>query len=230
MTTPGRFSRRNIAWSGSLTAQAVAVAVALAACGGGSSRSGTTAGSVVTPAGRQPTTTMAGAVSPLAALLHQQSEPPPFPVTSAAKGPGDIVRTRYTCRGEDSSPPVRWSNLPPGTSEVVVFVQTLGGGPPIVNWAVAGLNPLLNHISAGAVPAGATVGRNSFGKVGYELCPVAAAPRLIGIMVVAVRHPLLLRPGFAADALLTDLLKVGSRHGGIGMTSTPSKAMLRAHR
>jgi len=111
----------------------------------------------------------------------------------------------------------------------VVFVQTLGGGPPIFNWAVAGLDPGSRGLSPGALPPTAITGRNSFGRIGYELCPTATAPRLIGIVVVAVPRDLKLHQGFDAATLLRELLKPGSRHGGIGMTSPPTSAKAGAH-
>jgi phosphatidylethanolamine-binding protein (PEBP) family uncharacterized protein len=44
-------------------------------------------------------------------------------------------------------------------------------GTLFFDWAVAGLSPDLGAIEAGKLPKGAIVGRNSFGKKGYGICP-----------------------------------------------------------
>jgi phosphatidylethanolamine-binding protein (PEBP) family uncharacterized protein len=45
------------------------------------------------------------------------------------------------------------------------------GGKLFFDWAVAGLSPEEEEIEAGKLPKGTVVGRNSFGKTGYEICP-----------------------------------------------------------
>jgi phosphatidylethanolamine-binding protein (PEBP) family uncharacterized protein len=45
------------------------------------------------------------------------------------------------------------------------------GGELFFDWAVAGLTPGMDEIEAGRLPKGAVVGRNSFGKTGYKICP-----------------------------------------------------------
>jgi phosphatidylethanolamine-binding protein (PEBP) family uncharacterized protein len=80
---------------------------------------------------------------------------------------------QYTCDGESTSPALRWQGVPQGTAELALFAMNVQpvGGKLFVDWAVAGLDPSLEEIEAGKLPKGAVVGRNSFGKSGYEICP-----------------------------------------------------------
>jgi phosphatidylethanolamine-binding protein (PEBP) family uncharacterized protein len=117
--------------------------------------------------------------------------------TSAQTTYGGIA-TKYTCKGANISPPVSWQPRSPGAlegaKEIAVFVRTLQRGPLQTNWAVAGISPSVHEISAGSVPPGAVVGRNSLGKVGYSLCPEAHG--IVTIGVYALPHKLSLQQGF----------------------------------
>jgi phosphatidylethanolamine-binding protein (PEBP) family uncharacterized protein len=95
----------------------------------------------------------------------------PSSVPSSA-GPSALP-AEYTCDGKNTSPALRWQGVPQGTAELVLFAMNLQpvGGELFFDWAVAGLGPELEEIEAGKLPKGAVVGRNSFGKTGYEICP-----------------------------------------------------------
>jgi len=83
------------------------------------------------------------------------------------------LSAQYTCDGKNTSPALRWQGTPPGTAELVLFAMNIQPveGKLFFDWAVAGLDPDLEEIEAGKLPKGAVVGRNSFGKAGYEICP-----------------------------------------------------------
>lgn len=86
---------------------------------------------------------------------------------------GAGIPARYGCDGKDESPPLRWSNVPPEASELVLLV--LNSVPVneelFFNYAVGGIDPSLEEIEAGEVPSGAVVGKNSSGSEDYSLCP-----------------------------------------------------------
>ncbi len=98
--------------------------------------------------------------------LHSSSVPP------SSGGPGALP-VQYTCDGKNTSPALNWQGVPDGTAELALFAMNLQPvqGKLFFNWAVAGISPTVDEIKAGQLPKGAVVGRNSFGKVGYELCP-----------------------------------------------------------
>jgi phosphatidylethanolamine-binding protein (PEBP) family uncharacterized protein len=99
-------------------------------------------------------------------LLESPSVPP------SSGGPGALP-AQYTCDGKSTSPALRWKGVPEGTAELTLFAMNLQPvqGKLFFNWAVAGISPTSEEIKAGQLPKGAVVGRNSFGKVDYELCP-----------------------------------------------------------
>jgi phosphatidylethanolamine-binding protein (PEBP) family uncharacterized protein len=91
---------------------------------------------------------------------------------SSSAGP-QALPAEYGCDGKNTSPALRWQGVPQGTAELVLFAMNV---QPVneklfFDWAVAGLDPELEEIEAGKLPKGAVLGRNSFGKTGYGICP-----------------------------------------------------------
>ena len=136
-----------------------------------------------------------------AASAESSASAPPHTATvlvvSAARTKLGTLDQRYTCRGSDVVPTIAWK-LPEGaaatTKEQLVFVRTITEKAIITNWAVAGLRPTVHSIGAGKLPAGAVVARNTFGQVGYHLCPPVGAVVTMG--VYALQHAVALKEGF----------------------------------
>jgi hypothetical protein len=87
----------------------------------------------------------------------------------ALSASGTQLPARYTCAGADESLPLHWSQVPAGTQELVLFVVS---EQPVdrklfFDWALGGLNPSLQGLGAGQLPAGATIGRNGYGHEAY---------------------------------------------------------------
>lgn len=84
---------------------------------------------------------------------------------------------RYTCDGQDISPPLEWGAVPANTGSLALFVEELTPEPATdtyavsIAWAIAGLNPGLHRLATGELPAGAYAGTNSAGKQDYSICP-----------------------------------------------------------
>jgi phosphatidylethanolamine-binding protein (PEBP) family uncharacterized protein len=116
--------------------------------------------------------------------------------------PLDPVPFRYTCYGAGSSPPLKWRNVPRGTAELDVFVVYADRDEkPLTAWAVAGLNPHVTHLSEGTVPAGAIIGRNSAGRIGYTVCPPRQRTEPYVIAVYALARKIPVEPGFDGEKL-----------------------------
>jgi Raf kinase inhibitor-like YbhB/YbcL family protein len=120
--------------------------------------------------------------------------------------PGAVIPRVHTCDGRDVSVPLRAAGLPAATEELIVVMRDPDApGGVFIHWAVAlprrGSAPMV--LTAGAAPAGAVLGRNSFGTVGYRgPCPPAGgAAHHYHITVYALRRPSALKPGFSADAV-----------------------------
>jgi phosphatidylethanolamine-binding protein (PEBP) family uncharacterized protein len=129
----------------------------------------------------------------------------------------ELIPARYTCDGADVSLPVRWSGAPPGTAEVAIFVVNLQPvhGRLFFDWAVAALGPTLRAIPPGRLPSGAVLGRNSFGKAGYSICPPRGTREEHFIVrVFALAHPLAAKTGFDAETLFHEALQAPKVSGG----------------
>jgi phosphatidylethanolamine-binding protein (PEBP) family uncharacterized protein len=180
-----------------VTACALAAALMLGGCGWSPKKSSTT-------------TTGTGRTTTTIASTAKRSEPPPkasIEVSIPVVIGDHAIPARYTCDGADVSLPVRWTLIPKGTAELVMFVIKLKSPSKgtFFDWAVAGLNPTSHGVSAGALPANAVVGRNSFGQDGYSICPPRGSGEEIFILrVVALPHPLAAKPGFDAEAFYNE--------------------------
>jgi phosphatidylethanolamine-binding protein (PEBP) family uncharacterized protein len=133
----------------------------------------------------------------------------------------------YTCDGADVSLPVRWTDVPSNTAELAMFVLNLlpVHGQFFFDWAVAGLSPTSHGISTGTLPSGAVVGRNSFGNVGYSICPAkGTSDEHYVVRLVALPHRLVASPGFDAEAVYREAERSASVVGLTGGAYKPPRA------
>jgi phosphatidylethanolamine-binding protein (PEBP) family uncharacterized protein len=112
---------------------------------------------------------------------------------------------RFTCDGGDISPPIKWSGVAAGTAELMLFIidmtSSQTGHKRTFSWAVAGLRPTLEGLTAGALPTGAIVaGQDGTGQGGYSICPPRGQLHNYAVLLFALRHRLGLRPGFDPNA------------------------------
>lgn len=127
------------------------------------------------------------------------SAPGAFAVSSPAFAPGGQIPTKYTCAGAGVSPPLSWTNVPAGASELVLFViddstQGTAGG---VRWIVGGIDPRSSGVAEGKTPPGGIVGTNTAGRAAYSpICPAPGHSARIEIVMYALRHAIALSPGF----------------------------------
>lgn len=154
---------------------------------------------------------------------NEHSRQDTLKLSSSAFQEGGAIPARYTCDGANVSPPLKWSAIPAGTAELVLFVVGLEGKAPgggeLISWAVAGLRPTLKGIPAGTLPTGAVVGRNSFGQTGYTLCPAKGSPLKHYLVVVyPLQRSLLPKPGFGANAFSKLVAQTAVNEGLTGFT------------
>ena len=119
-------------------------------------------------------------------------------ITSAAFDDGGTIPTRFTCDGEDVSPPLAWSGAPDGTAAYALVVDD-PDARGWIHWAVADLTaPSLDEGVAAGIE-----GRNGFGRPGWGgPCPPFGSHRYV-FTAFALSEPVGLPPGFAADELRT---------------------------
>jgi Raf kinase inhibitor-like YbhB/YbcL family protein len=124
-------------------------------------------------------------------------------LTSPAFAEGGEIPTRYTCEGEDVSPPLAWSKPPNGTRSLALILDDPDAPDPRapkmtwVHWVLYNLPPtagqLPEAVAANTLPAGTRDGLNDWKRTGYGgPCPPIARHRYF--------HKL-----FALDTVLRDL-------------------------
>ena len=94
-----------------------------------------------------------------------------FSLESSAFDNAQAIPSRYSCEGEDVSPPLRWTDVPEGTRSLALVVDDPDApGGVFTHWIAWGLDPTAGGLGEG-VPAPGE-GQNGFGTTGYRgPCP-----------------------------------------------------------
>jgi len=96
---------------------------------------------------------------------------------SDAFASGQTIPRRYTGDGEDLSPPLTWTGLPPGTKELALIVDDPDAPrtEPWVHWVLYKIPADVQTLAEGVsptptlnAPLGARQGKNSWGTNGYR--------------------------------------------------------------
>ncbi len=116
-------------------------------------------------------------------------------LTSPAFAEGELIPSKYTCDGEDISPPLHIKNAPlPAQSLVLIVDDPDASGGDWVHWLVWNIPPRTQEVPEGSVPPGAAEGVTSFGRVGWGgPCPPAGIHRY-HFKLYAVARALVLPP------------------------------------
>jgi hypothetical protein len=83
------------------------------------------------------------------------------------------IPKKFTCEGEDTSPALMWSGLPPGTKSLALIVDDPDAPDPAapkrtwVHWVVYNIPPDAKGIEEGRLPAGARQGKNDWKRSAY---------------------------------------------------------------
>jgi Raf kinase inhibitor-like YbhB/YbcL family protein len=89
-------------------------------------------------------------------------------IRSSAFSEGDAVPARFTCDGDDVSPPLGWSGVPEAAAELRLSVMDPDApGGTFTHWLVTGIDPTGADVAEGAVPRGGSEQANSFGEARY---------------------------------------------------------------
>lgn len=123
-----------------------------------------------------------------------------FAVSSPVVEPGGPLPVEHTCDGAGLSPPLAWTEPPPGTVELAVAVTDRTG---FVHWLVTGIDAAAGSAAAGQVPPGGTVAVNGTGAADYfGPCPPTEAPEVYAVTVYALGSPVAADAGADAAAVL----------------------------
>lgn len=100
-------------------------------------------------------------------------------IKSYAFSHNDAIPSAYTCDGEDSSPPLEFSEVPRDAKSLALIVDDPDApGGTWVHWVVWNIDPEVRKILAQQIPSGAKEGKTSSGGLGYEgPCPPSGTHR-----------------------------------------------------
>ena len=137
-------------------------------------------------------------------------------VSTSFEANGEIP-TRYTCEGEDVSPPLAWSGVPEGSQSLVLIIDDPDAPDPRapkmtwVHWVLYNLPPdvegLPEGVASTALPEGTLEGLNDWRRTGYGgPCPPIGRHRYFHkLYALDIRLPDLGKPTKAqVETAMTD--------------------------
>ncbi len=135
-------------------------------------------------------------------------------ITSSAFKEGEMIPRKYTCDGDDISPPLEWSGIPNGTKGIAIISDDPDAPMGTwVHWVIFNIPPDMKGLSEN-IPAtttlenGAIQGITDFRRPGYGgPCPPSGTHRYY-FKIYALDSMLKLKP----QATKKDLLKAMEGH------------------
>ena len=139
----------------------------------------------------------------------------PIQIISAAFAGGQPIPAKYTCDGNDVSPPLQWTNAPANTKSFALIADDPDA--PMGTWVHWVIYDLPANTSAlpedvaktQTLAGGAKQGLNDFRRIGYGgPCPPSGKPHRYFFKLYALDTVLNLKPGLTKK----ELLKVTNGH------------------
>ncbi len=130
-----------------------------------------------------------------------------FKLTSAFVN-GEPIPRKYTCDGDDISPPLQWENAPQGTQSFTIIAEDPDAPVGIwVHWLLYNVPGEMTALPQGIppdaeLPDGSKHGKNSWGRPGYGgPCPPSGTHRYF-FKLYALDTALELPPGAGNEAIV----------------------------
>lgn len=105
-------------------------------------------------------------------------------IASSAFADGSMIPAKYSCDGQDISPPLEWEETPPGTKSFALIGDDPDApGGTWVHWVVYNMPPEMTKLEENITPEkefknGMRQGKNSWPKIGYGgPCPPGGTHR-----------------------------------------------------
>jgi Raf kinase inhibitor-like YbhB/YbcL family protein len=132
------------------------------------------------------------------------SAPESMRVISPAFDEGQTIPKRFTCDGEEVSPPLAFRDVPPRARELALVVED-PDADRFVHWSVLRIPPDTALISEGGVPTASIETENSFGDRGWggPCPPEDADPHRYVFALYALSRPLGLDEDASVDEVRT---------------------------
>lgn len=129
-------------------------------------------------------------------------------IKSSAFNDGERIPKKYTCDGEDVSPPLTWDDIPEGTVTLALISDDRDAPSKTwTHWLIFNIPPELNGLPEGVEKVGEfengiMQGFNDFGRIGYGgPCPPSGVHRYF-FKLYALDTSLDLEPGTSKEELL----------------------------
>lgn len=89
-------------------------------------------------------------------------------ITSPAFENSTFIPPRYTCDGDNISPPLRFEDIPPNTKSLVLIVDDPDApAGDFVHWTVWNIDPTVKEVEEGTIPEKGMEGPTDFSKPGW---------------------------------------------------------------
>ena len=116
-------------------------------------------------------------ILPFAGAIAKEESPMSLKLVSSAFEEGGAIPKKYTCEGQDISPPLAWSGVPQGAKSLVLIVDDPDAPDPKapkmiwVHWVLYNLPAnamgLAEGVTIEALPTGTMVGLNDWKRASY---------------------------------------------------------------
>lgn len=126
------------------------------------------------------------------------SAPDQVRLRSPAFEDGGTIPKRFTCDGEDVSPPLAWSGVPKAAGALGLLVEDPDApGATFVHWILLDIDVGTNRLAEGKTPPGTSEPRTSFGDEGYggPCPPEGDEPHRYVLTLYALHGTLDVNPG-----------------------------------
>ena len=117
------------------------------------------------------------AILPFASAIAAEESSMSLKLVSPAFAEGRAIPKKYTCEGQDISPPLTWSGVPPGAKSLVLIIDDPDAPDPKapkmtwVHWVLYNLpassTGLPEGVTSKALPWGTMVGLNDWKRATY---------------------------------------------------------------
>lgn len=137
---------------------------------------------------------------------------PKIEILSPVVKENEVMPDKYTCDGDDISPPLEWSNIPDKTVSFCLIMDDPDAPSGVfTHWLVYNIPSNVNKFNEG-IPnieeliSGIKQGKNDFNKIGYSgPCPPSNSTHHYRFKIYAIDKILDLKSGIKVDELMKEI-------------------------
>jgi Raf kinase inhibitor-like YbhB/YbcL family protein len=135
-------------------------------------------------------------------------------LTSTAFINNGILPEKYTCEGDNVSPPLRWEGVPEKAKSIAITLDDPDAPKTrFTHWVIFNIPPEISELAENipddpTLEDGTVQGNNDFGLIGYDgPCPPSGSPHRYTFQIFALKKELNLKPGATKKQVLRKLRK-----------------------